>query len=245
MTLEVVGNENINAMTWNKMRDLIIAKNEVGILDVFIGLEISIGSLQSWGRSWKSAGGNLELLLCACKFCLTDRLQSLALSVLACMFGEGFGPKAVVAVAALASTDPAPSEDWKHHGVALDAGERSIKNGIYRGYTAFWLGHIAIYLFQFWETGSSLAKNLWQCWISATGGMRFLRASLYPSGNVCWEAAALCVGKRQRSVISARYSAGRKENYLENPLKWKINYSRAADIAQWQILVWKLYIWSI
>lgn len=47
MTLEVVGNENINAMTWNKMRDLIIAKNEVGILDVFIGLEISIGSLQS------------------------------------------------------------------------------------------------------------------------------------------------------------------------------------------------------
>lgn len=47
MTLEVVGNENINAMTWNEMRDLIIAKDEVGILDVFIRLDINIGSLQS------------------------------------------------------------------------------------------------------------------------------------------------------------------------------------------------------
>lgn len=47
----------------------------------------------------------------ASSFCLTGRLQSLALSVLARTFGGGFGPEAMVAVAALASTDPAPSED--------------------------------------------------------------------------------------------------------------------------------------
>ena len=47
MTLEVVGNENINAMTWNEIRDLIIARNGVGVLHIFKGLEISMGSLQS------------------------------------------------------------------------------------------------------------------------------------------------------------------------------------------------------
>lgn len=47
MTLEVAGNENINAVTWKEIRDLIIAKNGVGILRVFKGLEIKIRSLQS------------------------------------------------------------------------------------------------------------------------------------------------------------------------------------------------------
>lgn len=47
MTQELAGNENINAMTWNEIRDLVITKNGVGILLVFIGLEINIGSLQS------------------------------------------------------------------------------------------------------------------------------------------------------------------------------------------------------
>lgn len=47
MTLEVVGNENVNAVTWNEIRTLIIAKNGVGILLVFKGLEINIGSLQN------------------------------------------------------------------------------------------------------------------------------------------------------------------------------------------------------
>lgn len=46
MTLEVVGNENINAVTWKEIRDHIIAKNGVGILCIFKGLEIKIRSLQ-------------------------------------------------------------------------------------------------------------------------------------------------------------------------------------------------------
>lgn len=43
MTLEVVGNENINAMTWNEIRALIITKNGVGVLHGFKGLEINVG----------------------------------------------------------------------------------------------------------------------------------------------------------------------------------------------------------
>lgn len=71
LTREAAINENANATTrWNEMRDLIMARDGVGIFHLPPGLEIDIGVLAELREGLESHGWDLELLLCSGKFVL-------------------------------------------------------------------------------------------------------------------------------------------------------------------------------
>lgn len=80
---------------WNGIRDLIMAKDGVGILHVSTGLEIDIGVMAElrdvFGESRVGIWSYCSAL--ASSFCLLDRMQSLALSLFGGGLGQVWAPK--------------------------------------------------------------------------------------------------------------------------------------------------------
>lgn len=100
------------------MRDLIMAKDGLGIFHFPSGLGIDIEGVMAElrevleSRGWEF-GVNCSPL--ATLFCLPDWMRSVALSFFGGRFGADLGLKTVVVVRALPSTHPAPSQDQNHH----------------------------------------------------------------------------------------------------------------------------------
>lgn len=70
------------------------------------------------------------------------------------------------------------------------------------------------------ESGSSLGENLQQCWISTEGGMRSVRASPYPLGNVCWEnGSTLCGCVADKCHLCALFSWKERKLHREASVK--------------------------